>query len=165
MDANAFGHLFEYHFAENRKMWEQNIATLSQEHFLQDVHYSRGSVRNQVVHMMSADRYWFRGLCGEVMPNDFDPAQFADRAAIRAQWDSVEKEMRQYLAGLSDEMLTKHPLKEGIDQALTTWQILLHVANHGTDHRAQVLRVLHDFGCDTKEQDYIFYVFDHLKLP
>jgi uncharacterized damage-inducible protein DinB len=71
--------------------------------------------------------------------------------------------MRQYLAELSDEMLSKHPLKEGIDQALTTWQILLHVVNHGTDHRAQVLRALHDFGAETKEQDFIFYVFDQIE--
>lgn len=165
MDANAFRHFYEYHFAENRKMWERNVASLSQDHFVDEVEYSRGSVRNQVVHMMSADNYWFSGLRGEVMPPDLDPTQFEDRVVIRSHWDKVEQDMRKYLDGLQDEMLLKHPLKEGIDQALITWQILLHVVNHGTDHRAQVLRVMHDFGSDTKEQDYIFYVFDNLKLP
>ncbi|MBK6794482.1 MAG: hypothetical protein IPG80_18510 [Anaerolineales bacterium] len=36
------------------------------------------------------------------------------------------------------------------------WQVLLHVVNHATDHRAQLLRALHDLGVDTKSQDYIF---------
>ena len=34
------------------------------------------------------------------------------------------------------------------------------MVNHGTDHRAQVLRVLHDLGVDTTSQDYIFYVYE-----
>ena len=42
--------------------------------------------------------------------------------------------------------------------------MLLHVANHGTDHRAQILRVLHDLGVQTTSQDLIFYVYDHLEM-
>ena len=49
--------------------------------------------------------------------------------------------MRDYLAELRDEMLFDKPL-EGEDKDLILWQVLLHVANHGTDHRAQLLRLL-----------------------
>lgn len=165
MDADAFRQLYEYHFAENRKIWDNNVVPLSQEHFVQEVPYSRGSVSNQMVHLMNAENYWFSGLQGGPWAEDVDPASMNDRAAIRARWDDVENRIRGYLAGLTDEMLGKHPLKEGIDQALTTWQILLHVVNHGTDHRAQVLRVLHDLGADTKEQDYVFYLFNQIQMP
>jgi uncharacterized damage-inducible protein DinB len=41
------------------------------------------------------------------------------------------------------------------------WQVLLHVANHGTDHRAQLLRLLNDLGVRTVAQDDIFYAYDH----
>jgi predicted N-acetyltransferase YhbS len=40
-------------------------------------------------------------------------------------------------------------------------RVLLHVVNHGTDHRAQLLRSLHDLGLETSSQDYIFYVYEH----
>jgi isoleucyl-tRNA synthetase len=40
-------------------------------------------------------------------------------------------------------------------------EVLLHVVNHGTDHRAQLLRQLNDLGMETVSQDYIFYVYDH----
>ncbi|HBY98528.1 MAG TPA: hypothetical protein DEP84_32055 [Chloroflexi bacterium] len=42
------------------------------------------------------------------------------------------------------------------------WQVLLHVANHSTDHRAQLLQLLNDLGAKTPSQDYIFYVYEHL---
>ena len=39
------------------------------------------------------------------------------------------------------------------------WQALLHLANHGTDHRAQMLRILADLGAPTFEQDLLFHVW------
>ncbi len=42
------------------------------------------------------------------------------------------------------------------------WQVLPS-QTHGTDHRAQLLRILHDMGSNTQPQDYIFYVFDRLE--
>ena len=39
--------------------------------------------------------------------------------------------------------------------------MLLHVADHATDYRAQLLRLLNDLGVETSYQDYIFYVYGH----
>jgi uncharacterized damage-inducible protein DinB len=70
--------------------------------------------------------------------------------------------MRDYLAALRDEMLFDKPIEEpNEDQDLIVWQVLLHVVNHGTDHRAQLLRLLNDLGVKTTSQDYIFYVYDN----
>jgi uncharacterized damage-inducible protein DinB len=161
MDANAFRHFYNYHFAENRKIWDTYITSLSQEQFTQPVDYSHGSVRDQIVHLISADDTWFSGLRGLEIPEDLNPADFDDRKTLRAHWDTVEQNMREYLANLRDDMLLKKPFAEGVDKDLILWQVLLHVANHGTDHRAQVLRVLYDLGVKTEYQDYIFYVYDH----
>jgi uncharacterized damage-inducible protein DinB len=39
------------------------------------------------------------------------------------------------------------------------WELLMHIANHATDHRAQILAMLHHhFGVKTIEQDMIFYL-------
>jgi uncharacterized damage-inducible protein DinB len=112
---------------------------------------------------MSDDDMWFSGLRGVEIPDILDPADFEDRKAIRAHWDSVEGWMREYLAGLRDDMLFDQPLEEPEeDRELRVWQVLLHVVNHGTDHRAQTLRLLNDLGVETTSQDYIFYVYDNL---
>ncbi|GAB4508297.1 MAG: DinB family protein [Anaerolineae bacterium] len=161
MNADAFRHFYDYHFNENRTMWENYIMPLTQAQFTEPVHYSQGSVRNQVVHMMSVDDAWFSDLRGVEVPEPLDPAQFDDRQIIRAYWDRVEQNMRAYLLGLTDAMLTEKPFPPGEDENLILWQVLLHVVNHGTDHRAQLLRILHDLGVKTVSQDYIFYVYEH----
>jgi uncharacterized damage-inducible protein DinB len=162
MNANAFRHFYDYHLTENRKIWDSYITPLSQEQFTQDVDYSLGSVRNQIVHLMSVDDTWFSGLRGVEIPEPLNPADFYERKSIREHWDNVERKMRDYLAKLRDEMLFEKPFPNGEDKDIILWQVLLHVANHGTDHRAQLLRLLNDLGAKTTSQDYIFYVYDNL---
>jgi uncharacterized damage-inducible protein DinB len=119
VNADAFRHFYACHFSENRNIWDTYITQLSDGQFTQETSYSRGSVRNQVVHLMSVDDTWFSALRGVEIPDSLDPAAFVDR------------------------------------------RVLLHVGNHGTDHRAQTLRLLNDLGVKTVSQDYIFYVYDH----
>jgi uncharacterized damage-inducible protein DinB len=161
MNADAIRHFFGYHFSENRTIWDKYIPLISDELFTQNVGYSHGSVRNQIVHLMSVDDTWFSGLRGAEIPDSLDPDTFVDRNTIRIQWDAVEQRMREYLAGLRDDMLFEKPFAEGEDKDLRVWQVLLQVANHGTDHRAQLLRLLNDMGVKTVSQDYIFYAYDH----
>ena len=162
MNANAFRHFYDYHFTENRKIWDSYVTPLSYEQFTQHVDYSHGSVRDQIVHLMSAEDTWFSELRDVEPLEPLPPANFDDRNTIRAHWDKLEQKMRDYLAELHDEMLFDKPIKEPEeDKDLIVWQVLLHVVNHGTDHRAQLLRLLNDLGVETSYQDYIFYVYAH----
>ena len=162
MNADAFRHFYNYHFAENRIVWE-HVASLSFEQFTQKVDYSHGSARDQIVHLIDAEQMWFSELRAFRPMEPIPSSDVDDREAIRAYWDDVEQKIRAYLADdLRDDMLFSKPITEpDEDKDLIVWQVLLHVANHATDHRAQLLRVLHDLGVETKSQDYIFYVYEH----
>ncbi len=157
MKAKYFCQLFDYHFALNHKVWDQSICTLTGEQFVQDLPYSIGSIRNQTVHMMSVDERWFSGLRGVARPDFLDPAAFPDRPAVRAYWDTVEMQMRDVLKGLTDEQIEAPFAPE-----LATWQMLLHLVNHGTDHRAQMLAMLNSLGAPTFSQDYLHYLFGRI---
>jgi uncharacterized damage-inducible protein DinB len=162
MNASAFRHFYDYHFTENRTIWDRYITQLSYEQFTQPVSYSLGSVRDQIVHLMSVEEIWFSELRGVEPAEPLPPATVDDRTTIRAHWDSVEQSVRAYLAALPDELLFAKPIQEPEeDRNLIVWQVLLHVVNHGTDHRAQLLRLLNDLGVKTVSQDYIFYVYDN----
>jgi len=161
MNADAFRHFYDYHFSENRKVWNY-VTSLSFEQFTQNVDYSHGSVRDQIVHLIDAEDMWFSELRGASPSEPLPPADSDDREIIRTYWDNVEGNIRAYLAELRDEMLFDKPIREPEeDKDLIVWQVLLHVANHATDHRAQLLRVLHDLGVETIYQDYIFYTYGH----
>ena len=162
MNANAFRHFYDYHFAQNREIWDKYVVPLSYERFTQSATYSHGSVQDQIAHLINVDDIWFSELRGVEPSAPFPSANVDNRKIIRAHWDSVEQRMRDYLADLRDGMLFDKPIQEpDEDKDLIVWQVLLHVVNHGTDHRAQLLRLLNDLGVKTSSQDYIFYVYDH----
>ncbi len=163
MNANAFRQYYDYHFAENRKLWDRYVPRLSYEQFAQPANYSRGSVRDQVIHLMEADDLWFSELQNIAPLEPPSPSDLDDRSVVRAYGDEVEQRMRRYLAELRDDMLFTKPIEEPEeDRELIVWQVLLHVVNHATDHRAQILRLLNDLGLETEYQDYIFHIFEAL---
>ena len=159
MNVDAFRHLYDYHFAQNRFLWDSYVMKLPDDAYTRASEYSHGSVRDQVVHLMNVDEAWFGDLRGDAPTADLEPE--ADRSAIRARWDGVEQRMREYLGGLRDDQLLGFPFADGEDKDLHLWQILIHVVNHGTDHRAQLLRQLNDLGLETTSQDYVFYAYEH----
>ncbi|MFN8419467.1 MAG: DinB family protein [Anaerolineae bacterium] len=160
MNAQAFRHFYDYHFYEYRKLWKVYITSLPQELFIKDADYSLGSVRNHIIHLINVEEGWFTGLRKVDFAEPLDAA-VEDRNVIRARWDQVVEGMQGYLANLRDEMIFEKPYPPGEDENIYTWQALLHVVNHGTDHRAQILRVLHDLGVETYPQDYAFYVYEN----
>jgi uncharacterized damage-inducible protein DinB len=153
MNADAFRQLYDYHFAANRRLWESSVAPLTDAQFRQKLPYSLGSVRNQIVHMLNIDDRWFCGLRGLAVPGILNPVYFGTAAKVRERWDQVEADMRDYLARLDDA-----ELERPLDPHAAVWQVLFHVLNHGTDHRAQVLAMLAQLGVSGYAQDYYLYL-------
>jgi len=155
--------LIGYNQWAHQRVWDC-IATLDDEQFVRDVGYSWGSIRAQVVHVMSVDRRWFARLQGGRMPDHLKPEDFATQAAVRDTWDQIQVGIRQTLADL-DERHMNHvltydmPHRGGIKSS-TAAEIIAHVVNHGTDHRAQILAMLHMLGAPTVEQDMMFYFWE-----
>ncbi len=154
MNTEDFRQLYQYHFHLNHKIWDEIIQTLPAEQFTQDLPYSVGSVRNQLVHLLSIEERWFSGLRGEEVPGFANPEYYPNRELIRQKWDTVEAQMKSFLAGLDDEKL-KAPFGEDI----LVWQVLIQVLGHGIDHRAQLLAMLNQLGAQTFSQDYALYLF------
>lgn len=157
MTPDDFRRLYDYHFALNHRLWERGIAPLSAEQFRRPLAYSVGSVRNQVVHMLNIEDRWFCGLRGLPVPGILNPVHFGTAAKVRARWDAVESDMRAYLVGLTDE-----DMRRLITEEMAGWEVLWHVLNHGTDHRAQTLAMLNQLGMATFPQDYALYAMGML---
>jgi uncharacterized damage-inducible protein DinB len=163
MDIGYFKKFYDYNYALHRRVWEC-IDHVTDEQFVEEVPYSIGSIRNHMVHLTRVDERWLARLNGSQVPNALQYADFATRSATRARWEQAAQAMSIYVASLQNSQLDEMvhfdmPQRGGAKQNLR-WQILLHVVNHGTDHRAQILPILHRFGAPTLEQDFIIYLWE-----
>lgn len=158
MPIQLIRHFVHYHVAENATLWSY-VEQLSASQFVADIAYAHGSIRNQLVHMLSVDATWLAGLRSQPIPEPLDPLQYTSPIVLKAQWDALAQQLLVYVNGLGDTDLMTQPLTDE-DANLYVGQVLLHLVNHGTDHRAQLLRCLHDAGVKTVSQDYIFYAYD-----
>jgi len=139
---------------------------LDDETFIKELPYSIGSIRNHCIHLIGVDRRWFGRIQGlDPIPARLKPEEHTTRAQVRATWNIVEDEMRSCLKQLTEDDLTRvitydMPHRGGMKQN-AVWEILLHVVNHATDHRAQMLAMLHQLGAPTLEHDFILYLWDY----
>jgi uncharacterized damage-inducible protein DinB len=164
MKPNEMLTIHQYGYWAFEKVWEC-IEQLTDKQFVEDLGYSRGSIRNQVIHMMSATRRWIIRLDGGEMVPHLVYDDFPTRAAVKAKWDEYRAEALAYLSKLTeadlDGKITWQLPDRGMSAENTRWEILLHVANHATDHRAQILALLNQhFGIQTMEQDMLFYLLE-----
>jgi uncharacterized damage-inducible protein DinB len=159
---NEIRTVFEYGYWAFDKVWDC-ANQLTDEQFVQELGYSRGSIRNQIIHMMSATQRWIIRLRGGTPGPHLAYEDFSTRAATKAKWDELRGEALKYVSSLTDADLDgviHWTLPDrGAEADNTRWEILLHVVNHATDHRAQILAMLNQqFGIQTVEQDLLFYL-------
>lgn len=163
MNADYFRKLFDYNFWAHRRVWDCAMQ-LNDEQFTRHSDYSIGSVHQQIAHTIGAEWLWLQRLKG-VSPEAVPGAEaYPTREMMRAAWDQVEVDWRDYLNELTDADLNTTKtyisvtLKEQRQNEL--WLILAHVVNHSTDHRAQTLAQIYQVGGATIAQDLIFYSWE-----
>ena len=157
MELELIKTFIEYHFDMTRCVWD-SIDQITDEQFLADDAYSPGSIRNLMVHLTNTDSNWLAGLKNIPEEQD-DPKRnyedFPDRASVQAFWDATAKDVADYAETLTELELDENP----VDIQNPRWQVLLHIINHGTDHRSTILQKLHELGAPTFDQDFIMWVW------
>ena len=69
--------------------------------------------------------------------------------------------MRAYLGGLNDEDLESHrryTTDTGIQRDRILWHCLLHIVNHGTQHRSEAAALLTDYGQSPGDVDFTVFL-------
>jgi uncharacterized damage-inducible protein DinB len=90
MNINEIKTIFDYNFWAFERVWEC-ILPISEEQFIQEIDYSTGSIRNLVVHMMSANQNWMNRLRGIKMPLRLVFEDYDDYFKTKAKWDELRK--------------------------------------------------------------------------
>lgn len=135
-------------------------AVLSREELHQDLQTAYPSIWATLVHVYQADcRWWnrFQGIPVGTLA-EFEPGSSLDE--LRERWQVTLDELIRFTSALSDDEL-RAPLEfrttKGTQFRQPIWQAIVHVVNHGTLHRGQILAMFRQIGRVPTSVDVMHY--------
>ena len=150
--------LYDYTCWANQKLLTV-VAQLTPDEFTKTVGGSYGSVRNTLVHILSAEWGWLERSGGFARGERLKPEDFPTLESVVAVWRRVEVEMRAFLDQLPDEKLGEDITFAfgGPPQTLSRGDILQHAMIHAVHHRGQIALMLRELGHTPGNFDFLFY--------
>jgi uncharacterized damage-inducible protein DinB len=160
MTVTSLQALYDYSYWANAKLFEP-LSRLTTEEFVRPVAGSFASLRNTLVHMMSAEGGWLDRCGGPKRGAPLKPEDFPTLEAITAYWAGQESKMRAFLAGLTDADLSRRMEftvpQISFSRVMALGEMLHHAAIHNIHHRGQVTLLLRELGHAPGNVDILFY--------
>jgi uncharacterized damage-inducible protein DinB len=133
---------------------------VSPEHLRREAGISFGSLFGTMVHMLGSQRRWLARFQGHAPASMPVLADFPDLISWIHAWEETASEIEAFLAALTDEQLaaslTWHD-SEGGTLTRPLWQPVLHLVNHTSYHRGQMVSLLRQMGYQPPSTDLIRY--------
>jgi uncharacterized damage-inducible protein DinB len=152
--------LFQYNAWSNAKIL--NAAShLTQEQFVGPAPFPHGSLRGTLVHALFGEWIWRQRWEGHALSAKMKPEDFPTFESLRARWADEEPRLMDYVSNLTDEGLSrrfKYVSTEGFPHERAVWESMLHLVNHGTQHKAEAASILTRFGYSPGDIDLIVYL-------
>ncbi len=152
--------LYDYNSWANERLLRAATGVTT-EQFSASAAISHGSLRGALVHTYAAELVWRlrcqEGLSPSGLPDERD---FPTLDSLLKRWREEEKLRQAYLATLQDGDLTgmvSYTTTEGMPYENMLWHLLVHLVNHGTQHRSEAAVVLTGYGHSPGDLDMLFF--------
>lgn len=111
-----------------------------------------------LVHHLGASQRWRHGFqrTGEQPEPELEPLPTIDR--LRERWEAEWAVVDAWLPTVTDDFVGY------VHEGVPVWQMLVHVANHGTQHRAEAAALLTAEGRSPGELDLINYAEERAEV-
>jgi uncharacterized damage-inducible protein DinB len=160
MNKNDIQQLYEFNRWANARILDA-VSKLTPEQFTTDLSSSFRSVRDTLVHLLSAEWIWLRRWQGTSPAAMLSPSDFPDLAALRAKWAEVEREQAEFIEHLTEESLAAtlaYTNTKGERWEYPLGQLMQHVVNHGSYHRGQITAFLRQLGAEAVATDFLVFI-------
>ena len=138
-------------------------AHVTPEQYAAPAPYPYGSLRGTLLHTLDAEQSWRNQLQHGSWTPDLLEADYRTLLVLREAWQPEERAMRAFLAGLTDADLDRtirYTADSGDVRERVLWHCLLHVANHGTQHRAEAAAMLTAYGQSPGDLDMTLFLLE-----
>jgi uncharacterized damage-inducible protein DinB len=159
MTVNDLEALYDYGYWANQKLFAV-LSMLTAEEFTRTVAGSYGSIRNTMVHILSAEAGWLDRCGGPPRGPRLKPEDFPTVKSVEHAWHKVETQVREFLTTLNGEDLTRdveYEVAQGTKRSMPLGELMQHAAIHGAHHRGQVALLLRLLGHVPGNFDFLFY--------
>ena len=137
------------------------ILSLPEEKQMIEVPSSFNSLYKTVLHMLDAENIWWQRMkLSEriVVPSENFSGKMKDLSDTLLQQSKQWEEWIVASSDLSIEHVFQYQTLQGEQFKQPTWQMLLHVFNHGTYHRGQLINILRQLGVEKlPDTDFIIW--------
>ena len=150
--------LYDYNYWAN-KHYLAVAESLTEEQLFRKQGHSWDSVHAVLVHMMNSERMWPQRWRGE-QASFLDPKDFASIASVRVYWVDIEKNMRTFIAGQTEESLQRdvtYTNPKGETFTLPLWQMAVQPPNHNTHHRGELAAMFAMMSVPHPEEEIVQY--------
>jgi uncharacterized damage-inducible protein DinB len=152
--------LYRYNSWANDRILDA-ASNLTDEQFLAPASFPYGGLRGTLTHILFAEWIWRSRWEGSSPSSGFEPGDFPNFDTLRAKWQAEERTLNEFVKSLTDEKLNsvfQYKTTRGDALENVLWQVMAHVVNHGTQHRAEAAAMLTDFGHSPGDLDLIVYL-------
>jgi uncharacterized damage-inducible protein DinB len=122
------------------------------------------SILETFAHIAAAQISWLeRWTAGSNRTPTVDLQKMPDLGTARAAFLASHSGLREFIGGLTEERLDA-PLefRDSSGEAFSRplWQLMVHVANHGTYHRGEIALVLTALGHSPGDLDFVYWEYE-----
>lgn len=159
MNKSQIIELYSYDKWANLKLLKA-INNLEDEEFKRDLSNSFRSIRDTMVHILGVEELWLSRWKGEQGGTLLNPDDFPTLKSLEKRWDESRNQLDSFLLSLTEEDLKNdigfYNIK-GIYYSLELWKQMLHLTNHSSYHRGQVVTMLRQLKKQPPSLDLVYY--------
>ena len=152
--------LYKYNQWANAKILSA-VSNVTNEQFLAGASFPHGGLRGTLTHALFAEWIWRHRWEGTSPVIRLKPEDFPRFESLRARWMDEEKLLMSFVDKVTDEKLNSHFLytaTDGSPYERILWHTMLHLVNHGTQHRSEAAALLTDFGQSPGDIDFVYFL-------
>jgi uncharacterized damage-inducible protein DinB len=156
--------LYDYGYWATRKLFRA-LGQLTPDQFTQTVAGSYESIRNTLVHALSAEWGWLDRCGGHPRGPALKADDYPNLASVVDAWSAVERHVREFLSTLTDADLARiieFQLPGSEKRSIPLGALMQHAANHGVHHRGQVALLVRSLGYTPGNVDMVLYDAERL---
>ena len=138
-------------------------ADVTLKQFIAPASFPHGGLRSTLVHALFAEWIWRNRWEGTSPTVRFKPEDFTDFQSLRARWMEEEAKLMTFVNGLTDDRLNgsfHYQDTKGNSHEQILWKAMLHVINHGTQHKTEAAAMLTELGHSPGDIDLIYYLIE-----